>query len=120
MSNSASWTLERQKQLWLTIADEALVHWDLSRAEVTWLSYSNNAVFKVSAPHGDFVLRLQPPGRVSALHLGSELRWLQEIRRNTVLKATLPLKSKSRAQELYIFNRTRRIRHAKYSFRLPF
>ncbi len=102
MSNFASWTLECQKQLWLTIADEALVHWGLSRAEVTWLSYSNNAVFKVSAPHGDFVLRLHPPGRVSALHLGSELRWLQEIRRDTALKAPLPLESRASANELYI------------------
>lgn len=90
MTDFHRWSLEAQKAFWLKLAHEVIGRWNLRVEGLSWLGYSHNAVFKVSAAAGDYVLRLQPSGRVKAAELRSELQWLRTIRRNTDLLAPFP------------------------------
>ena len=90
MTDFHRWSLEAQQAFWLKLAHEIVGRWNLRPTALSWLGYSHNAVFKVSAADGDYVLRLQPPGRVKAAELRSELRWLRTIRRDTDLIAPFP------------------------------
>ena len=85
------WTLAQQKALWQQLAEEALPRWGIDTQTVSWLGYSGNAVFKVSAEAGDFVLRLQPAWRAKTAQVHSELSWLREIRRSSNLQAPFPV-----------------------------
>ena len=90
MTDFHRWSLEAQKAFWLKLAREVIGRWNLRPTALSWLGYSHNAVFKVSAADGDYVLRLHPPGRVKAAELRSELQWLRAIRRDTDLLAPFP------------------------------
>lgn len=90
MTDFHRWSLEAQKAFWLKLARDVLGRWNLRVKGLSWLGYSHNAVFKVSAADGDYVLRLQLSGRVKAAELRSELQWLRAIRRNTDLLAPFP------------------------------
>ena len=90
MTDFHRWSLEAQKAFWLKLAREVIGRWNLRPTALSWLGYSHNAVFKVSAADGDYVLRLHPPGRVKAAELQSELQWLRAIRRHTDLLAPFP------------------------------
>ena len=91
MSAFTHWTLEKQKALWLELAKSVIQRWNLTAESISWLGYSSNAVFKVTAADGDYVLRLHPPGRVDETRLRSELQWLLAIRKNTDLLAPFPV-----------------------------
>ena len=91
MRGLANWTLEEQKRFWCDLAHEVIEQWGLGRSRLSWLGYSNNAVFAVNTFGGRYVLRLQMSGRVSAEFLESELVWLQRIRLNTKLLAPVPV-----------------------------
>jgi Ser/Thr protein kinase RdoA (MazF antagonist) len=60
----------------LSIAQQALPHWDLEGAELKLIAVSENAVFKVNdragKPHG---LRIHRPGYHTLAELNSELQW---------------------------------------------
>ncbi len=90
MTDFNSWSLAAQKRFWLRLAGDVIAHWNLRLRALSWLGYGHNAVFKVSAEGGDFVLRLHPPGRVDVAGLRSELQWLRALRRDTDLLAPLP------------------------------
>ena len=90
MTDFHRWSLAAQQAFWLKLAREAIGRWNLRVEGLSWLGYSHNAVFKVSAADGDYVLRLHPPGRVKAAELRSELQWLRAIRRDTDLIAPFP------------------------------
>ena len=64
MTEFAQWSLQRQKQFWLRLARDLIGSWNLAAPKLSWLGYGSNAVFKVSADNGEFVLRLQSRGRV--------------------------------------------------------
>ena len=85
------WTLHQQMALWRELANQSLPHWGLRHPELDWLGYGSNAVFKVIADAGEYVLRLHPPGSMAAPRLRSELAWLRHIRENTDLHAPMPL-----------------------------
>ncbi len=91
MSDFADWSLEKQQQLWMKLAEDVIGRWHMPKAELSWLSYSNNAVFKVRASSSQYVLRFHPPGRVQASALRWELQWLRQIRGLTDLVAPLPI-----------------------------
>ena len=93
------WTLAQQQALWQSLASEALSVWGLRAREVSWLGYSNNAVFKVATAGGDFVLRLHAPGPVTSARLRSELAWLRHIRQQSDLLAPFPLPVADTAME---------------------
>ena len=90
MTDFHRWSLEAQNAFWLKLAHDVIGRWNLRVKGLSWLGYSHNAVFKVSAADGDYVLRLQPPGRIKAAELRSELQWLRAIRRSTDLLAPFP------------------------------
>lgn len=83
-------SLDEQKRIWMQIGCDAITNWHLDVIDVSWLGYTNNAVFLVEAEQGNYVLRLHPPGRVDVATLTSELEWLKVIRRNTNLIAPFP------------------------------
>lgn len=91
MNAFAEWPLQRQKQFWMRLAQDVISRWNLTAAQLFWLGYGSNAVFKVDSADGEFVLRLHPPGRVNADELRSELTWLRHIRANTDLPAPVPI-----------------------------
>ena len=91
MSQFKNWTLAAQKALWREIAAEAILRWDLGPAQLNWLSYSSNAVFKVAAGSGEFVLRLSLAAPDDAARLRSELWWLRALRRGSALRAPNPV-----------------------------
>lgn len=91
MPDFANWTLDEQKRFWLGLARDVIELWGLGASHLSWLGYSSNAVFKVSASCGIYVLRLHLPGRVHAARLASELTWLQNLRLNTDLLAPAPV-----------------------------
>jgi len=91
MPGFANWTLDEQKRFWFGLARDVIELWGLGASRLSWLGYSSNAVFKVTAPRGIYVLRLHLPGRVRAAYLESELAWLQYLRMNTDLLAPAPV-----------------------------
>lgn len=91
MPDLKSWTLDEQKRFWFGLAHDAIQFWGLGASRLSWLGYSNNAVFKVCAPRGIYVLRMHLPGRGRAERLASELAWLQYLRQNTELFAPAPV-----------------------------
>lgn len=91
MPEYANWSLDEEKRFWLALAHEVIQHWRLGAVHLDWLGYSGNAVFKVGAPGGSYVLRMHLPGRVRADYLASELSWLRYLRAHTSLLAPVPL-----------------------------
>lgn len=85
-----SWSLKAQKTFWLRLGYEVIRRWNLRLKGLSWLGYTHNAVFKVSADRGDYVLRLHPPRRIKPPQLRSELQWLRAIRRRASLMAPFP------------------------------
>ncbi|MCY4537481.1 MAG: phosphotransferase [Chloroflexi bacterium] len=100
MSGFANWTLDEQKRFWFGLARDVIELWGLGAARLSWLGYSSNAVFKVSARGGIYVLRLHMPGRVRAAYLASELTWLQYLRLNTDLLASAPVPLQDKAVDV--------------------
>lgn len=88
-----------QQQLWLEIADRALPAWKLSPRALRWLGQGSNPVLKVTAEPADYVLRLHPPGSVTAERLLSELRWLRSLRQCTDLLAPYPVAAQANGCE---------------------
>ena len=99
MLEFAEWSLQRQKQFWLRLARDLIGNWNLSAPKLSWLGYGSNAVFKVNANEGDFVLRLQTHGRLDADSLRAELAWLRHIADNTDLAAPAPLPTNDASAE---------------------
>ena len=102
MTEFAQWSLQRQRQFWLRLARDMIGSWKLAAPKLSWLGYGSNAVFKVSADNGEFVLRLQSRGRVDFDFLSSELTWLRHIGSNTDLRAPVPIASADNAGADYI------------------
>lgn len=90
MADFKTLSLDEQKTIWMSVAQTVIEHWGLVVNDVSWLGYTNNAVFKVDAQQGSYVLRLHPPGRIDVPALTSELQWLRAIRHNTDLIAPFP------------------------------
>ncbi|MCY4072445.1 MAG: phosphotransferase [Chloroflexi bacterium] len=100
MPDFANWTLDEQKRFWFGLARDVIELWGLGASHLSWLGYSSNAVFKVSAPRGIYVLRVHLPGRVRAEYLASELTWLQNLGLNTDLLAPAPVPLQEDAADL--------------------
>lgn len=60
----------------LEIAREAARHWGLDGADIALAARRENVVFRVSAPSGDYALRLHRPGYRSDAELEAELEWM--------------------------------------------
>lgn len=90
MADFNTLSLDEQQAIWMQISCEVIKRWDLTVTDVSWLGYTNNAVFKIDAESGRYVLRLHPPSRIDVPTLTSELEWLRVIRRNTNLIAPYP------------------------------
>lgn len=90
MADFNTLSLDEQQAIWMQIGCEVIKRWDLTVKEIAWLGYTNNAVFKIDAESGVYVLRLHPPSRIDVPTLTSELEWLRVIRRNTNLIAPYP------------------------------
>jgi len=90
MADFKTLSLDEQKAIWLQLGCEVIKNWNLVVTDISWLGYSNNAVLKVEAESGVYVLRLHPPGRIDIPTLTAELEWLKVIRRNTNLIAPYP------------------------------
>lgn len=84
-------SMDEQQAIWMQLSCDVIKRWDIVVRDVSWLGYTNNAVFKVDAESGEYVLRLHPPGRIDIPTLTSELEWLKVIRRNTNLLAPYPI-----------------------------
>lgn len=63
----------------LEIAKEAARHWGLGGAEIALAARRENVVFRVSAPGGEYALRLHRPGYRSDAELTSELQWMAAL-----------------------------------------
>jgi len=100
MADFNTLSMEEQQAIWMEIACTIINRWELTVKDVTWLGYTNNAVFKVEAEQGIYVLRLHPPGRIDIPKLTSELQWLHVIRRNTNLLAPYPYETEIDGEQL--------------------
>lgn len=87
----SAWSLEAQKALYRELAADALRLWGMEAAEISWLTYSTNAVLAARTADQRYVLRLSLPGRVKESRLRSELIWLRAIRRRSDLLAPNPV-----------------------------
>ena len=89
-----------------TLAERALVRYDLHGASLTLLSETANAVFHVALPSGrhqrlsetasprdgaEYALRLRPPEEHSTQTMAEELQWLLALRRDTDLVVPEPV-----------------------------
>ena len=101
MPGFANWTLDEQKRFCFGLACDVIELWGLGASHLSWLGYSSNAVLKVNAPRGKYVLHLHLPGRVRAEHLASELAWLQNLRLNTELLAPAPIPLQADAADVF-------------------
>lgn len=90
MSSFSNLPLGEQQARWRELALAALPHWRLEGARLGWLAYGGNAVFKVDAADGAYVLRLKAGGRAIEARLCAEVNWLRHIRQATNLKAPCP------------------------------
>lgn len=83
----------------MNLAADALRQWGLKVDELSWLTYSTNAVFAVYTAKNRYVLRLSLAGRVSESRLRSELDWLRAIRQRTDLLAPNPIVAHGEGEE---------------------
>ena len=68
------------------LAQAALQNYDLSVANLRFMSDGWNYVFRVDTTGGEkFVLRITRPGK-SSEDVGSEMMWLDALRRDTELR----------------------------------
>ena len=98
----SEWTLQQQRQFWQRCAHDIIGRWGLDDVQLAWVGYGSNAVFRVGAACGDYVLRLHAPGRIRAHALRSEMVWLRHIRANTALIVPLPVAIKDNGEPVYI------------------
>ena len=87
----AGWSLDAQKALYRQLAAAALALWGLGAYQLSWLSYSSNAVLAVKTTAKRYVLRLSLPSRVTESRLRSELSWLRSLQQRTDLLAPKPV-----------------------------
>ena len=99
MTHFATMNLDEQQALLLQLACQAMPIYELQDAQVTWLTYSHNAVFDVQVLQGHYVLRLHLPGQVDINMLNSELQWLRVIRQQTNLIAPYPISAEIEEEE---------------------
>ncbi len=111
MTDFKTLSLDDQKAVWMEVACAVIETWDLTVKHISWLGYTNNAVFKVDANDGGYVLRLHPPGRINTPTLTSELQWLRVIRQNTNLVSPFPYQTVIDGEEVLFAT--------AYSERLP-
>ncbi len=79
------------------LAQAALQNYDLSVANLRFMSDGWNYVFRVDTTGGEkFVLRITRPGK-SSEDVGSEMMWLDALRRDTELILPAPLRTRSDA-----------------------
>mgnify|MGYP001216464046 FL=1 len=72
----------RQHAELLTIAAQALLHWDLEGAELQLVDISENTVFKVAGKNDkSYVLRIHRPGYHTLTELNAELQWTAALNR---------------------------------------
>ena len=100
MADFNTLSLDEQETIWMQLACEVIKNWDLVVRELSWLGYTNNAVFKVDTETGVYVLRLHPPGRIDTPALTAELEWLKVIRHKTNLLAPYPKSSVVAGEEV--------------------
>ncbi len=87
----AALSAAEQRKLFERAASAVLPLWHFDNCRLSWISYSANAVFDLKTDAARYVVRLHPPGSVSAPRLRSELLWLRAIRKHTMLLAPLPI-----------------------------
>lgn len=75
------------------LARSALCRFDVQWNALTLLSYSSNVIFRTTGSDGpSYVLRIHTSGQVTAESIGSELRWLLAIRRDTQIRVPNPVR----------------------------
>ena len=93
-------TLQRRGQLGrlARLARGALAAYGVSAARLTPLRHEHNTAFRVDAADGArYALRLHRPGQHTAGAIGSELRWLSALRRDTALGVPEPVPARDGA-----------------------
>lgn len=80
------------------LAFAALAEYDLSVAHLRFMSDGWNTVFRVDTTDGEkFVLRITRPGKYGPQDVGSEMLWLDALRRDTDLILPAPLHTRDGA-----------------------
>ncbi len=88
----ASLTYDQQIAQLTAAAKSILPQYGLAGAKVEFLSYSNNAVFKVTAsPDTHYVLRVHRPGHKRIEWILSELTWLSTLNERSMAQVPHPI-----------------------------
>jgi len=72
------------------LAQAALPQYGLGDAQLVFVAYSENAVFRVDSPRGRYALRIHRPGYQTDASLDSELAWLAALRQDVGLPVPEP------------------------------
>jgi Ser/Thr protein kinase RdoA (MazF antagonist) len=72
------------------LAQAALQEYGLGDAQLTFVAYSENAVFRVESPRGRYALRVHRPGYQTEASLDSELAWMAALRQDAGLPVPEP------------------------------
>lgn len=75
---------EAQLERLSALATRAIAHYGFDDATFSLVNYTNNAVFKVEAPSGVYILRLYRAGLRPLSAIQSELMWLSALAENGV------------------------------------
>lgn len=103
---------EKLKEL-QRVADEALTRYDLpAGARATMINLSENATYRIDAGGRKWALRIHREGYHSKMAIGSELAWLQALRRDNAVTTPVPLKGRNGDVIQSIEARGRPPRHA--------
>ncbi len=91
MTNFESLDREAQIQALSQLGQTALAAYGLDRAKLTFISDTENTVFKVVAKRKTYVLRIHSPDEKSVSQIEGELHWLAALRRDTTLRVPEPV-----------------------------
>jgi Ser/Thr protein kinase RdoA (MazF antagonist) len=72
------------------LGQAALPQYGLGDVKLSFIAYSENAVFRLEAPHGRYALRVHRPGHQTEASLDSELAWMAALRRDAGLPVPEP------------------------------
>lgn len=96
MPSSDTLTLQQKLAQLQRVADAALKTYDLpAGARATMINLSENATYRVDAGAGKWALRVHREGYHSKTAIGSELAWLQALRRDGAVTTPVPIKGRN-------------------------
>ena len=76
------------------LGSRALAAFGLAGAPLAPLKHEHNTTFRVDAPGGPYILRITRPGVHTPETIGSEMAWLEALRRDTSLGIPEPVRAR--------------------------